>query len=295
MWMISLPAWGDHYVEMLLRYTLPSLHACQPPKEKMFIVVHTDQPDRVQPALEGFAHDIRPVPLCEDGRRSYLSMSRAHAEVIALAPVGSIVTLMCADVIFSTECFTAAEQRFAEGKKAVCCAGSRTVGPLFGNAPPIGVKARDLLAWSMIHRHPIIVQCFWPYGHSPIPSQIYFEDKEGITARVFTPCLFAMVKDRELAFTGTIDRDLLEVFDRSEIHVVTSRDEMAVVEISPIYKTFGVTDERMTPASVASWAKGYPLSDLNYWFFSHRLEITGPGGDIDQRAHDAIMQEVAVC
>ena len=27
MWMISLPAWGDHYVEMLLRYTLPSRYA----------------------------------------------------------------------------------------------------------------------------------------------------------------------------------------------------------------------------------------------------------------------------
>src|SRR5215831_1567401 len=287
MWLISLPAWGTHHVDTLLKFTIPSLKVCDPPDVDMRVIVHTDQADKVTEALPGV--ETLPVP----GNGSYLSMSAAHREVIALAQSGDYVTLMCADVIFSRECFAATERRFKEGFKAVACIGTRTIGPLFGNPPPIGYSAGELLDWSMRHRHPIITQCFWPQGRTSIPSQIYFEDEKGggIAARVFTPCLFAVVADRNLAFTGTIDRDLLECFRRDEIHMVTGRDELAVVEVSPYLKSFGHAGCTMSPAYIAKWARESNMHDLNYWFFSHRMEITGDAGKNDEAPFYDIMME----
>ncbi len=296
-WLISLPAWGNRYIDLLCNLTIPSLAACDRPETPMLVVVHTNEPDRVRPALEasGLDYEIRELPRDKDGVYTYVCMSHAHSEVIAMSKPGDYLTLMCADVMFSRESFIAAEARFQQGYKAVTCIGTRTVGPLFNNPPPLGYPARDLLDWSMRHRHPIIVQSFWGYGKTTIPSQIYFEDDSGVVARVFTPCLFGVVSDGNLTFKGTIDFDLLKCFDRSEIYVVTGRDELAVVEVSPFAKNFGYQPDHMTAYSVARWTKHVALDDLHYWFFNHRMEITGPGGTYDQIAHDSIVQEYAQC
>lgn len=292
MWLIGLPAWGDRYLDALLRYTIPSILACDRPQTPLRIIVHTDQPEPVSQALRGIDHVIRPV-LYVDGKISYSSMSAAHQEVMGMAAPGDFVTLMCADVIFSKECFVAAERRFAEGYKAVACTGTRTVGPLFGNPPPLGMSAAELLHWAVVHFHPIMTQCTWPHGRTQVPSQLYFETDDGVVARVFTPCLFAVVNDRNLHFTGTIDRDLLECFERSEIHVVTTRDELAVVEVSPMHKSFGFTKDPMTPQTIARWSHEVGLRPLNYWFFDHCIEMTGTSDGRDRVFADEVLREVA--
>lgn len=297
-WLIALPAWGDRYIDLLCKLTIPSLAACDRPQTPLCVVVHTDQPEPVKQALAASGitdYLVLPLPRDKDGGYSYICMSHAHSEVIGMAAPGDYLTLMCADVMFSRECFVSAEARFKQGFKAVTCIGTRTVGPLFGNPPPLGYSARDLLDWSMRHRHPIIVQCFWPYGKTTIPSQMYFEDDSGVVARVFTPCLFGVVNDGHLTFKGTIDFDLLKCFDKSEIHVVTGRDELAVVEVSPMSKNFGYQPDSMTASSVAKWTKHVALDDLHFWFFKHRMEVTGLGGEYDQTAHDQIVAEAVRC
>jgi hypothetical protein len=290
MWLVGLPAWGERYIETLTSLTIPSLLACEKPDMPIHVIAHTDQPDIVHTALEGISHEVKPV-LYVDGKISYSSMSAAHEDVMHTSRPGDYVTMMCADVIFSKECFVAAEKRFKEGYRAVACTGMRTIGPLFGNPPPIGVSSSELLQWATVHRHPIITQCFWPFGQSPTPSQLYFDSDDGVVARVFTPCLFAVMNDRNLHFTGTIDRDLLECFSHSEIHLVTSKDEMAVVEVSPLHKSFGFTKHPMTAKSIGEWVKYVKLNPLHLWFFGQRIEVTGKGDGHDIKIAEDILRE----
>jgi hypothetical protein len=279
MWLISLPAWGERYVDSLLKYTLPSILACDRPKMPLHVIVHTDEVERVRKAFPTI--DVRDVLPDPHGKISYMSMSVCHRDVLESARDGDYVTLMCADVVFSRDALVAAERRLRAGAKVVVCTGTRTIGPLFGNPPPFPWPAARLLEWAWLHRHPIIQQSSIPGGQSPVPSQLYFDTKNGVVARLFTPCLFALVKDRDLTFTGTIDRDLIECFDNSEIYVVTRRDELAVVEISPIEKSFGFLSEPLSPEFVATWARDVNLRQMNYWMLGHPIEITGPGDGSD--------------
>lgn len=287
MWWISLPAWGERYVDSLVNYTIPSILAADKPQMPIRIVVHTDEPKRVRQKFPQV--EVRSVPLDDFGKVSYTSMSVAHREVLDAAPEGDIVTLMCADVIFSREAFVAAEKRLRAGSKVVVCTGTRTVGPLFGNPPPLGIAAADLLEWAVLHRHPIMQQTFIPGGQSPVPSQLYFNTPNGVVARLFTPCLFALIKGPNLTFTGTIDRDLIECFELKDIHVVTKRNELAVVEISPIEKSFGFTAEPLSPEFCAVWARDVNLRKMNFWMLSHCIEITGSGDGSDALFVDAIL------
>jgi hypothetical protein len=281
-WIVSLPVWGKDYVKRFVEHCYPSLSvALGAVHGNLRIILHTDAPELAR-LFRHYEVDVRPV----DGS-AHSAMSRAHRDAIAYAESGAAIAFLSADVICSRECFAAAERRFDQGYRAVLCSGTRTVGPLFGNKPPLGMAARELLEWSMAHAHPIVQQCFYPHGKNAIPSTLYFTDGTNIIMRAFHLHPFAVVKDRPLSFTQTIDSNLADCFTLAQTHVVTDADELALAEITPIGKRQALLPYAMNHQYIAWWLKKYG-SERHREQFKARIVIRG-GADT---ACDAPAQEI---
>ncbi len=266
-WLIGIPVWGEKYVRNFVDICLPFHRAALNgfPHEVHY-VVHTDEPGAIWPNLpEG--SDVLPVP---DGS-GYQRFGACHAEVLAMAQPGDRVSLMCADMIISRECFFAAEKRFEQGYKAVCWLGHRTAATTY---PTPGISAAGLNRWAMENTHQIIDELFFGTGRSKTPSIIYFRKGGSIVMRPFGLGPFAVVKDRDLHFVGTMDNDLAARYKHDEIHVVQDCNEMSCAEISDPDKNFGTWDRPLNEDHIAAWASQC-TNDINRWFFTHSCRIVG--------------------
>lgn len=272
-WLITTPVWGERCVNAYLRYSLPAIKAAaRRINGRVRFVVHTDRPFELDEALAGFERRVLPVPNSRGD--AHQIASDGNREALRIAHVGEYVAFVHADMVPSVEVFAASEKRFAQGKKLMMMAASRTLR----GEPPVGASSAELLDWTMAHRHPAIMECWWPEGRSIIPWALYFENGDDIVLRGFHLHPFALVKDREPHFVGTIDLDLLDNYQADETHVVVDRDEAAFAELSPPERTFPLLPQPLSPAYVAAWARRY-ASPFHRWLFTHRIAIKGNGAD----------------
>lgn len=270
-WFCAVPVWGDWYAERFVNDALPSHRAAldRLPWPVRYIV-HTDRPKLLAEAMAGMDVEFRPVP---EARDAHASFQEAHRDAVLSAPAGARLVLLSADLVLSVEAFAAPARRFAEGFEAVVCAGTRT---LPREPVPAGAAAAALLDWSMRNPHPITADCFWPEGRSAVPWAIYFRHQGDITLRAWHLHPLAIIRPAALSWSGSIDRDLLDGFERSRIHVVTARDELALAEISPPDRGFGRIAEPQSPKTLAAWATRN-ASPLHRWLAGHRILIAGEG------------------
>lgn len=198
------------------------------------------------------------------------------------------VALQNADHIISNDAYLACERRFDQGFKAVVCAGTRTVGPLFNEPVPVDIGPADLLSWAMLRAHPIIQQSMYPDGKGAVPSVMYFSDGKNTISRSWHLHPLAVLKDRDLKFEGTIDSDLCECFLPSEIHVVTERNELAMAEISPMTKRLPLLPNGMDHDYISWWATKH-AKPRHREFFKKRIVIEGSADtDCDAAADDIL-------
>jgi hypothetical protein len=279
-WLISIPAWGDEFVGRLAA-SLPGLRvAAAQVGEPTVLITHTDNPERLT-STERLPIVAKPVP---EGRQWFDRMSAAHADVLRQARPGEIVVLLTADMIVSDNAFAACRNVFASGKKIVCCNATRAIADLL---PPEGGTSRELSEWGWRHRHHITRNCTWPDGQIDDLSRVYFENGPNVACRLWLAHPLAVVIDgRPLPFKPTIDCDLVCNFRKEEIHVSTSPDELAVLELSPAAKRFGSRDADEPPARTdlgplwKRYGKGPPLAPPLYrWILSHRIVVAGTGED----------------
>lgn len=286
-WLIALPVWGERYRKTFAEQCLPSWReALKPLAGRVRFMMHTDDPSFAS-LLSDFPVDVLD-PDVKDASNRHEAFARAHRAALFDARPGEIVALQNADHVLSADCFTAAEKRIDRGFKMVMCAGTRTVGPLFGNPTPTGMKAADLLHWAMVHLHPIVQQCVYPHGKTAIPSTLYFSDGRNTILRAWHLHPFAVVKDRTLDFNGTIDRDLCDAFEPHEIHVVTTQDELAMAEISPLTVRFPLVGDGMTQHNLADWAERF-TTPMHAYFFGHRIVIEGTADTDCDAPADALL------
>lgn len=239
---IAIPAWGEWYIQLALRFTIPSIRAAAAWDGPVTLIVHTDEPQRFFDV--GLPVQVRRKP---DGK-GHAAQAIAHREVVESTPRGAVMMLLNADVVVSSEVFTAARRILDGGKKLIAALGLRCL--VRDSQPPIGVDANSLNAWAWANRHPINEDCVWGRGRTGTPTLLFFERGQSVTARCFHMHPAFVVKDRDLTFGGTIDDDLIGRYTSSEIHVV--RDcEMAFAELSPASKVFRST----APLSVERVAK----------------------------------------
>jgi hypothetical protein len=280
-WVVSIPVWGTRYTRTFAQYTVPALRAAlEGFTEPVYFIVHTDAPEHVKKALEGFRGETHPVGAAP----TYVTLQESHADAINRAAIGDNVVLLNADLVVSNNLFTRCREHFAAGRRAVVLTGIRT--NLEDAPPPIGAPPRALLEWAWEHRHQIIKDLEWGRGTSMLPTNLFFTHDGSVVARGFHLHPVAIVKHAAIAFKSTIDGDLLEHFAREEIHVVTSPDDLAMLEMSPRERRFPVRPGRnavMTPDSVAR-AMRTRASKLHRWLFTHRIVITGTGEKVNDVA-----------
>lgn len=281
-WLICSPVWGGRCEKAFLSTTVPCLKAAiaEGVSGKVRFVIHTHDRLPLSRALSGF--DVQFLPVPHHKLSEHHSAGVANREALKLARPGEAVAFVNADMACSVELFKSAEARFAEGKRMIVMAASRTIG----GQPDPGMKSRDLLRWTMEHKHPSIVQCFWGSGRTTMPWAIYFQKGEDIVLRGFHLHPFAVLNDRELGFEGySIDRDLAEIFKKHEIHLITDPDEGAFAEMSPPERLFGTRIDFMTTDGVARWARSPKRTNaMHRWFFEQPITICGNGGDIGDAA-----------
>ncbi len=279
-WIISVPCWGDYHVNTFLKYVLPSLRvAIKEAGVHAHLIVHTED-QRVYIAAYMMPYNELEIELRTPPHTSnqHVTYGNCHRDVIRSARPGDRIMLMNADIVVSRETFSACEQRFAEGKGLIVAAATRC---LFkpGVVPEIGAKARDLLAWSLLVKHPSVAQCFWGTGHTMIPWAIYFQSDSGVVIRGFHLHPLAFIKRDDLTFHGTsLDEHLVEEFSEDESHVVTSPDEFGLAELSPPAYLFKLLTRPMTEKTVYNWAM-HRATARHRWLFKHRIVVSGTGDD----------------
>lgn len=275
-WLISTPAWGTRCVDAFVEKALPAIKvALKEVSGRARFMVHTDQPHRILDAIGGNAM-VRAVP---EGTNAWDKAGKANREAAAHANAGEAVAFINADMVPSREVFAASERRFAEGKRLIMMAASRTLG----GEPPIGATSAELLDWTMEHRHPAIEQCFWGTGRSIIPWAIYFQQGDDIVLRGFHLHPFALVKDRDLVFQGTIDLDMPDNFRTDEVHLITDRHEASFAELSPPERIFPLFPLPFTGGDIVHWARR-STTPLHRWMFRQRIVIKGSGADTGDMA-----------
>ena len=149
MWLISVPVWGDGFIERFKNVGLPLLRAAAEAfnQDLVKLVIHTDQPERF--VNIGIRVQVAGLPA---GAQWFNTLSRSHGHVMTMADSADVVVLLTADMAISTDALTACARHFGQGKRLVCCNGLRV---LDSGVLPYRPKARQLSEWGWQHRHPM--------------------------------------------------------------------------------------------------------------------------------------------
>jgi hypothetical protein len=199
-----------------------------------------------------------------------------------MAFTGERIVLTNADILYSREAFSAAEQRIQQGKKLIVITGTRSRSALLFHPYPVGLDSPALLDWALERMHPITRDCFWGTGRTNTPSIVLFRNGGNVCARSFHMNPLAVVKDRDLDWNNTNDVGLPELFHADEIHVVTDRNEAAMAELSPDSRTIPTVQGAMNLTSLSSWARH--TAPIHRWLFQHRCTLQGASVDCGDAA-----------
>lgn len=270
---ISLPAWGSEYVDLCTRYVVPALaraieRGARVNPREVRLIVHTDEAERFAKPLRDFEAHFYPVP---QGENRYRSLSECHRQAIALAPYGSALMLLNADIVPSIEAVEFAERAFLTGKKAIVSVAMRARADAAG--VPIGASATALLEWFWRNRHPIATDCIWGTGRTNLPTNLFFERDGNVVLHCFHIYPLIMVKDRELVFRQTIDDDLLAGFREHECAFATNR-ECAFLELSLPSKGCG-SGELLSLQKMISHGRYFQQRHVD--IFRRQFRIAGDG------------------
>jgi len=226
--------------------------------------------------------EIRPVPC---GFTNHDCLSQAHRDVLRTACLDDIVVLLNADLVLSEGSLSFCEQQLSNGKLAIACASVRVnqEGKIEGAS-----NGRDLHNWAWKNRHQITKESTWPYGRTGDLSRIYFEELGNVVSRVCLPHPLAIkIDERQLFFYPTIDVNLLGNFDISEIYMVTSPDEVALVDLVSKDYFIGISDSSIDEKFTAD---NFIFSgNLQRWFVRHRVVICGQSVNLSS---DRVVDEV---
>lgn len=294
-WWISIPIWGlGYHLSFLhrsyysLRYAL--LQLPQEVRETIHLVIHTDYSDRYRrlfPEFRTSFMEVSEAAKAEGTQAQFQAYVDAHNEVVKIAAIGDWFSCLNADFAYSGNFFRAIHQYLASGALAVTVMGMRTRTDL--DYPPVGASPGDLLAWGWAHRHTIAKENVWGQGHSDLPSHLFWErppDNEhffSVVGHGFHLHPVGVVKEKDFRFES-IDADVLAYHDRSKIHVVTSPDDLALIEMSPSTKVQATRAEILNdPSRVAQVLRSWSdPQGLYRWQFAHRIVLVGDGGGVDE-------------
>jgi hypothetical protein len=285
--LISVPVWGERCVDVFCAAGLPALQRAVAALEATHgvdarLVVHTDQPDKVRGATS-LKVECRPVPV---GLRDFDSMSQGHREVMAMGLRWDVVVPLTADTVISEQGLSYCARVLEDLQlRAVLVAVPRTLQQ--GRVPDTA-DAAGLMAWSWANRHPAVAEATWPEGRSRDLSRTFFEAEGTVVTRQALPHPLAIrVDGRPLRFTPTVDANLIQCFDPTEMHMTPNCRELALIEMSPPDKPFDVVEGTMA-RRLASGALVIP-DPVQRWCLNHKVTLVGTPRDC---ADDAFVGQI---
>lgn len=271
---VTVPAWGDAYIQNAIKYVIPAVKAARDADSEVGvieIVVHTNESGRFAGlGDEKCKMTFRQVP---PGKEFHKSLTAAHCEVLNLAPAGSVVVLLNADIVPSRELFTFARRVFRGENRIIAGCAPRC---LIGNEPPpVGATADQILRWAWRNRHPVTEDLVWGRGRSTLPTMLFFERGESVILHCFHLHPFVIHKDgRALNFKGTVDDDVLKNYEEREICYLHNAD-IGFAELSPasLMGTRFRSGNLIGENEVINYGRNYiPVHIRN---FRHALRVIG--------------------
>lgn len=277
-WLISIPVWGERYVDEFCAAALPTIERAARALELRLdlaadvrLVIHTDQPERVR-AASGIRMELRPVPA---GARGFDCMSQAHREVLGLALRGDVVVLLTAGSVLSEQALSyCADVLRNERLMLVLCASLRVL--------PVGLlptgDAQELMGWGWEHRHPLAADATWPAGLSRDLSRVYFQGGSELVTRQALPHPLAVrIDGRQLRFTPTVDANLMNCFELPEMHLATECSRLALLKLTAADRG---ADSTVTSMHARAIRGEIVIPDPRQrWCLGHRVVLRpGPGG-----------------
>lgn len=284
-WLISVPVWGERYVDVFLATTLPAINraaeALLERGEDVRLVVHTDQPEKVG-GQTNLPYTPRPVPA---GLRDFDCMSQAHREVLGMACRGDVVALMTADAVINAEGLGYAASALDDpGKKLIMCTAMRALE----EGRILSTEGAALAAWAWANRHPLVEAATWPDGRAADLSRMFFARAGTAVMRWALPHPLAVrIDGRPLAFTPTVDANLMQCFHHSEIHLATDCSKLALVELSPRDKSDRAMEESIHRRLMAGQIR--VPDPLQRWCLNHKVVVVGPPRDCGD---DALVRKI---
>lgn len=273
-WLISVPVWGERYVSEFCAAAQPTLDravaALEATGVEVRVLLYTDQPVRVLGSGRT-SSECRPVPA---GARDFDCMSQAHRDTMNAALCGDVVVFLTAGVIISEQGLVHCAEVLRDARlRAVLCAVPRVLAQ--GQIPDTS-DAQKLMRWAWENRHPMTSECTYPGGRSTDLSRTYYMGSGGgVVTRVFLPHPLAVrITGRPLSFTPTVDCNLINNFDVSEMHMVQDSARLAMVKLTPADKGFQLADASMEQRM----ASGLYVSDEHQrWCASKRVLLRDGG------------------
>ena len=286
-WLISVPVYGERYVDEFCAATLPALkrataRLAETHDVDIRLVVHTDQPDHIRGMnlVHGGPQprtvvECRPVPA---GASGLACMSQAHREVIHNGMLGDVVVLLTAGAVISEDGLKYCADVLANRQiKAVLCAVPRVLAQ--GIIPDTGDAAK-FMEWAWENRHPLTSECTWPLGKSSDLSRAFFVRDDVVVTRMTLPHPLAVrIDGRVLRFEPTIDANLNLCFDPSEMHMTPNCKELAVVKLTPADKGYAldaISMEKRVSGELVLVANGHQR-----WCLSHQVRLCGHNDPMD--------------
>jgi hypothetical protein len=244
---IGVPAWGEYYVDLACKYTIPSILASLAHSDfrDVNFIIHTDRKAPFLDLLSDYRVSVQFMNLIQMHaipKQSaklpdlyWKAFKQAHKDILSATKMGQIAVLLNSDVVVSCETFKYVEDQFIAGKRVVASTGIRT--EIQKDIPPIGATAEQLFKWIWRTPHHITKECIWGSGESQHPTILFFPDGIGNVAfHCFHLTPMFIRKDREPTFSGTIDDDLMGRYLSEEI-AYPHAGECAFAELSPNWKT----------------------------------------------------------
>lgn len=197
------------------------------------------------------------------GDKSLLIMSQCHKAAVASANLeDAALIFLPPDQVYSEGAFARLRKIAESGKRAIMTLGPRLVKETFAPAfketfcqpdETLLASPRDLVKLALNHLHPITKSLFVDSNNfNNSPTQFYWRAQGGILARCLHlhPLMIYPSNNCELLY-GNCDTDFLlsACPRRTDYYIVTDSDEIAAFEMSPLEKSYGMTDNNLFSAS----------------------------------------------
>lgn len=300
-----IPAWGDWYIGIALRFTIPaflmSVRACKEWKNVTLRIV-TDRPLRFAKLLtedginlEFYSPKLGTIELSAENVKkeaatavhnaSWRVFRKAHTEAISNTPKGAVCALLNSDTVISIETMSVIHREFSSGKKVAATTGVRTK---IDQSEPVvstdGLSSVSLAKWMVGNLHQISQDVIFGQGNSGHPTILLFGNNDSnVAMRCFHLCPMFLISDgRTINFKGnSIDDDLLANYRDDEIYY-PHNGEFVVAEISPVGRRHTYLPYPMTVKTISDFWRKHYLWPCHFRNFNQRLTLTGNGGVVSE-------------